>query len=57
MVAELWKSNLRNMYTKQQNQKRPAISLKKKNVLFLKCIILCNNLLDQSKKQLIKYFL
>ena len=41
MTAELWISPLRNTYsyTKQQNQKRPAINWKKKFVLFWKCII------------------
>ena len=26
MIAEMWKSTLRNTYTKQQNQNQPAIS-------------------------------
>ena len=51
MIAEMWKSTPKNTYTKQQNQNQPAISQKKKLVLFWKYIF------PQSKKRLIKYFL
>ena len=42
---------------KQQNQNRAAISWKKKFVLFWKCIIFCNNLLNQTKEEVDKVFL
>ena len=37
------------IYTKQQNQNRPAISWKKKFILLWKCIIFCNNVIRAKK--------
>ena len=49
MMAELWKSALTNTYTQNSNK------LEEKICFILKMRYFCNNLLDQSKKRLIKY--
>ena len=50
-MAELWKSALRNTYAQNGKIKIDKQHVEKKNVLFWKYILFCNNLIDQSKKK------
>ena len=55
MMAELWKSAKRNTYTQNSKIKTDQQQVERKKLW--KCIIFCNDLLDQRKKRLRKYFL